>query len=121
MIDQANTQQKQVQNDINKNEAQLRGLQDILGHFRQFKVDNTALETRVSQAVDAAEVHRQASLNIGNQTISTWGSVKATAHSAAAAGWALNKVQYANAILETLDNARFEKSIKTDAIKMLKP
>lgn len=73
----------------------------------------------MSQAVDAAKDHKRASLAVGNRTISTWGSVKATEKSAVAAGLALNKVQYANAILEMLDNARFEKSIEAGAINML--
>ncbi|KAI4209515.1 MAG: hypothetical protein LQ351_007550 [Letrouitia transgressa] len=119
IADQVNTQHRKVIMDIISTGDQLRGFQNDLNRSQQFKVDIVALESSVSQAIDTAEAHKRASLAVSNQTITMWGSAKATVDSTAAAGWALNKAQYANAILETLDNARFEKRIKADAIDIL--
>lgn len=119
MVDQAKNQQAQVQADINSVQAQSMQLQTLLHRFQQFQADYARLEASVKQAANAAEAHRRASAQVGEQTRTTWGNVKATAISAQAAGWALSKVEYANVILTTLDDACFEKSIASNALRIL--
>lgn len=120
LVDQAGYQHDQVQRDKNATEVRARELQNVLRLFEDVKIDFTVLESNVTQAEVAAMGYERACKTIEGETMNIWASVKAAGNAASAAGWALTKVQYAYRILEILDKARFEKSIKLSALDIIK-
>lgn len=119
MVDQAQNHQQQVQNDIKTIETRAKNLTDIQNRFSQLLAQALTLESSITQMADMADVQKRASIKVKDQTIATWASGKAVTNAATTAAFVLTKIQYANAILETLDNARFDKSIKPEALNVL--